>query len=1041
MFGKHCSAFVLKTLILSSTALAGMATLSPAHAQQPPPEVAEEEVIEEEVITVTGSRLAQDSTLTAPSPVVAVGGDDIRTSGQIDVATLLRESPALQASLPGSFSAFGGTPLGASTLNLRNLGAVRTLVLENGRRHVSGIEGTGSVDVNTISTALLDRVDILTGGASAVYGADAVTGVVNFVTRDGDSFDGLELRAQTGISDYGDAEEYFISLANGFESADGRTSFVMGVEYQSTEAVFAGERPFAGAGLRSFVANGPATGVDPQFSNTWIRDFRLPISSDGGVIAIGEAGTFPSAFLEVVFSGGNPGCATFGAAMVPTCQFFDNGTLRPYNPGDIFIDPFTASGGDAVPVNPDSELILPQSDRVMFQGAMRYEVFEDTDFFIDAKYVFSETIESDQVNGFNDDIPIQLDNPFIPAALQAQIAALQGEGLNPEIVMSRDVLDVSARANPLAERKTFRIVTGFQGELPGLGLDYEIAYNYGRTDADITSRERIEDRYFAAIDAIVDPDTNEIVCRSDRLDLFPGANIPLSSPFPAQNANFAITTFQPGDGQCVPVNLFGRDSISAEAAAFIFQPTTAQNEIEQENFFAGASGDTETFFSLPAGPIAFAFGYEWRRETSQFTPDSFSAAGLTFGTIDSNGGVTRPSFGSYEVTEYYAEARVPILKDQPFADSLEFNGAYRFSEYDTFGETDTWTIGGRWAPIDTLTFRASLSEAVRIPNIGEAFSPRFTAFIGATQDPCNPNFINAGSQFRFANCEALIGATVTNGTYNSANFLSARVPGSTGGNPDLNPEEAETLTIGAVWIPRGDFGGVFDGLVATVDYYEIKIDGLIDTLTGFEIAQNCVDAATINNDFCAAVDRDPVDGFITDFRSGFINLAAVETSGIDWRIDYTFDAPAFLGLADPGEIRLSTIGTRFLSNDETRDITAPDEVTDVLGTFTIPEWIVNFSADWMTADFVLGWRGRYESSQLAPGIEWQDLISDPNFVDISETGSSWVHDFSISYNVSDGVELYGGINNAFNEEPYIGSLGRPAGPRGRFFFAGLNTRF
>jgi outer membrane receptor protein involved in Fe transport len=819
-------------------ALAAVAVAAPtaAHAQDGEPE--------DETIIVTGSRIAQDSTLTAPSPVIAVGGDDIRTSGQIDITTLLRESPALQSSLPGSFSAFNGTPLGASTLNLRGLGDVRTLVLENGRRHVPGIEGTGTVDVNTISTALLERVDVFTGGASAVYGADAVSGVVNFILRNGASFDGFEVRGQAGISDDGDADETFISIATGSEFAAGRGSFVAGIEYQTTESLTAGERSFAGSGLRQLVANGPATGVPLNFSNTWIPDLRLPISSGGGVIAIGEAGTFPSAFLEVLFADGTPGCFDYGASAVPTCQYYERetGTLRPYNPGDVFIDAFTASGGDGIAAVPDSEVIWPQSERIMLQGILSFEVLENTNFFIDFKFVSSETIESDQVNGFNDDIPIALDNPFIPAPLRAQLDQLILDGDNPEVVMSRDALDLAARSNPIAERETIRIVAGFEGEFFRTGLDYQIYYNYGRTDADITVRQRFEDRYFAAIDAIEDPDTGEIVCRSDRLDLFPTADVPPSSPFPSTDPGFGITTFTPGDGQCAPIDLNGENSMSEEAAAFVFQPTTSRNEIEQENIVAVISGNSERMFSLPAGPVRFALGYEWRKETSSFTPDPVLAVpGLTFTTLDSRFGPQNASFGAYEVDELFGELQVPILANQPFAHLLEFNGAYRQSDYDTFGETDTWTMGGRWAPIESLTFRYSVAEAVRVPNIGEAFSPQFGVSIGATDDPCNVNLINAGSEFRFANCEALIGVTVTNGTYNSADFLSAQVPGTSGGNPNLNPEEAETTTIGFVWRPLGDFNGLFDGLIVTVDHYDIKITGLIASLSGFEIAQNCVD--------------------------------------------------------------------------------------------------------------------------------------------------------------------------------------------------------
>ncbi|MEE4174501.1 MAG: TonB-dependent receptor plug domain-containing protein, partial [Xanthomonadales bacterium] len=486
-------------------------------------------------VVVTGSRLVSDSTLDSASPVVSLGGEDIRTSGEIDIAALLREAPQLQASLPASYSAFNGTPLGASLLNLRNLGEERTLVLENGRRHVAGLEGTSSVDVNTISTALLDRVEVLTGGASSIYGADAVTGVVNFIMRDGDSFDGMEVRAQGGISSEGDAEEFFVSFANGAEIADGRGSMVFAGEYQQTEPIFAGDRDFTGLGRQFLVPNSEALqaafGIDPRFANAYVPNLRLPISSSGGVISLTG-----SAFVDVVLSGGVPGCDfPLGSAGIPACQIFDNGVLRPYNPGDVFIDGFNASGGDGVPAEPDDELLLPDSERMLFQAAFDYELHEYVNFFADGKFVRTETTESNQVNGFNDDIPISLDNPFIPAELRAQIETLQAEGIEPALVMSRDVLDTTTRSNPRAERSTFRAVLGFEGMIGGSGLNYEVSYVYGRTDADITGRALVEDRYFAAIDAVVDPETGEIVCRSD---IDPSATVPPSSPFPAQNPNF-----------------------------------------------------------------------------------------------------------------------------------------------------------------------------------------------------------------------------------------------------------------------------------------------------------------------------------------------------------------------------------------------------------------------------------------------------------------------------------------------------------------------
>ncbi|WP_269521318.1 TonB-dependent receptor domain-containing protein [Alteromonas sp. BMJM2] len=229
---------------------------------------------------------------------------------------------------------------------------------------------------------------------------------------------------------------------------------------------------------------------------------------------------------------------------------------------------------------------------------------------------------------------------------------------------------------------------------------------------------------------------------------------------------------------------------------------------------------------------------------------------------------------------------------------------------------------------------------------------------------------------------------------------------------------------------------MFDGLVFTLDYYNIQIDGLIDSLSGFDIASNCVDAPTINNQFCDAVDRNATNGSISNFRSGFINLAAVETSGIDFRVDYGFDLAELFDTASRVNVTLN--GTNFLKNDEVRDVSAPDEVTDVLGTFSRPEWIVNMNVDYLIGDFVIGWQGRYESSQLLPGLENQDIENNPDFVSITSTGSALVHDFSVSYTFDDSLEVYGGVNNAFEEDPYLGTLSRPAGPRGRFFFLGLN---
>lgn len=1006
--------------LLTTSSAGAMMIAAPAMAQDT-----------DDNIVVTGSRIQTDSATSAASPVVSIGGEDIATSGQTDIGALLRETPSLQGSLPSNFSAFNvgdteDSDLGIGLLDLRSLGVERTLVLQNGRRHVAGTAGQAAVDVNTIPISMLDRVEVLTGGASSIYGGDAVSGVVNFILRDGSDFDGLEVRGQGGISDNGDAEEAFLSVATGFEFADGRGSAVIGAEYTRTEPVFASDRSFAGSGQFLFAPNSPEVsafvGSDPNASNTFIPNATLPVSSRFGIIALGDETDPPSAFGYVASSpdGTFP---TIGSGNIPVVQVFDNGTLRAYNAGDIFIDPFNAIGGDAIAVNPDLELILPKTNRLVVNGNAEYEINSKMNFFIESKFAFSDTFDSVQVNGFNDDIPIALDNPFIPAALQAQITSLQNDGLDPVIVMSRDTIDQSVVPLPNAERQTFRIVGGLRGDLTDW-MQYEISYNYGRTNVNVYNRNtRIEDRFFAAVDAVVDPMTGQIVCRSDLDDT---AEPPLS-PFPQARSGFL--TFDAGDGQCKPINLFGENTITGEGADFAFIDTVDNTVLTQEVFLATLSGDTSAFFELPAGPIGWAGGVEYRNETSQFTPDPLDTAGLTFGAV--SGGPTSPAGGSFEVWEGFFEGRIPLISDMTLVEYFEVSGAVRISDYDSIGRTTAWSVGGRWQPTEDLTFRGTYSKAVRPPNIGELFSPRQPATIGADQDPCNPQFINAGTSFRAANCAAL---GIPAG-YNSTDFNSAFVPGVTGGNPNLSEEQATTITAGFVYQPS-DF---LDGLTVIADFYDIKIDGAIDDLAAFDIAQACVDLPTINNQFCDQIFRDPADRNITGFESGQINLGALETRGVDWSVSYTFDVFPFTDNEDLGSLTLSSVGTRFLRYNEFQDPVDLTVFEDRLGAFARPKWITNINADWMIGDWNFGWSGRFESSQLLPGIDNSDLDSDPLFSDPTETGRAFVHDITAQYNVSDNLQIYGGINNLLDREPFKATLSRPAGPRGRFFFIGVQA--
>ena len=1018
------------SLLAAGTSLFALGLSLPAMAQETVDTTEDEESVQERVI-ITGSRIATDSTTTAASPVLSIGADELETSGETDIAFLLRETPALNASLPGSFSAFNAadtedSDLGVGLLNLRNLGIERTLVLQNGRRHVSGTAGQAAVDTNTIPVSLLDRVEVLTGGASSVYGADAVSGVVNFILRDGASFDGLEYRLQGGVTSRGDAEELFASIANGFDFDNGRGDAVVSLEYSRTDAVFASDRTFAGRGIQSLVENSAAVsaafGRDPNAANVFVPDFTIPISSNLGIIAIGDGGA--SAFggvADLVFGGPQ----FIGTSMVPGVQVFDAGFLRPFDPG-VVANLFEASGGDGISATPDIELILPDSERVVFNALTRYEIVPGHNFFLEGKYAYSDTRDSIQVNGFNDDIPIALDNPFIPAALRDQLDSLIAEGIDPVIAVSRDVIDEAVVPLPRAERETFRFVGGLQGELP-FNTNYELSYNYGRTNVTVTNgNTRIEDRFFAAIDAVIDPATGQAVCRST-LQSNNGDTVtnPPLSPFPQFREGFF--TFQPGDGQCQPINILGANTIAGPGADFAFIDTIDRTVLTQEVILGTLNGDTEDFFSLPGGAIGWAAGLEYRKDTTDFMPDPLDTTGLTAGFRTP----TQPAGGTDEVLDFFLEGKAPLLANLPLAELVEVSGSVRFSDYRSIGNTTTWSVGGRYSPHEWLTVRGTYSEAIRAPNLGELFSPQQPATLGATADPCNANFLDAGSEFRAQNCAMLVPAG-----FNSANFNSAFVPGVSGGNPNLNAEEAETFTVGFVFEPQGPLTGF--RLIA--DYYDIQIAGAIDDLTGFQIASNCVDLPTLDNVFCEQITRDPVNANITFFESGQINLGAFETKGVDFSAVYDFDLDSLINAA-AGNLRLSATGTRFIEFDETPDAAEPDAIIDRLGTFADPEWIVNFAADYSIANWNIGWRGRYESSQLLPGITNEDIISNPDFADPFASGSAFVHDFTTQYDFSEKFQIYGGVNNAFDRDPFIGTLSRPAGPRGRFFFVGIQGNF
>ena len=971
------------------------------------------EQVELQALVVTGSRIAIPENLTTPNPVEQVTSEELELSGELDVAAYLRDMPALFTSLTANQSARTNSPLGVSQLNLRGLGTNRTLVLVNGRRNVSGVAGTAAVDLSSIPSSMIERIDVVTGGASAIYGADGVSGVVNVILRD--DYDGFAYQARTSFTEDGGGETVNVNAIAGSNFVDRRGNVTVAVDFSRTGSIDSTQRAdFAGLNLASFMPSSPelaaALGINPNAANTFATNRRLPVSSPNGIIWLQDANDLNDpGFLNLL----DPG-RTIGSGAFPVAQIIDDsGTLRAYNRGDFFVNLFEAVGGDGIPATPNLIELQPETTRGNINGNFSFEITPDVQFFTESSFSRMETLSRNQVNGFSDDIPIALDNPFIPDALRAQINQLEAEGITPEIWISRDNLDVPALSS--AEQTSYRISSGFEGLL-GDSWNYTVSYTFGQTDRIFTNESaRVEDRFFAAVDAVRDPETGNIVCRSD---LDPTA-VPPVAPFP--NVRSGFLTFSPGDGQCQPINLFGRDTTSAEAQDFVFQEARSKAKMTQQVFSAILAGNSADWFELPGGPLGMAVGLEYREEKSRFAPAELEDAGLLFNTVTTR---SEPVDGKFDVTEVFGEVNVPILADRPFVEDLSLSAAVRVADYSTVGNSLSWSFGGTWMPIDDIRIRATYGQAVRAPNINELFSPPQPIFIGAAQDPCNENLIDAGSEFRRANCEALVGPN-----FDSTEFVSAFITGRAGGNPNLDEETAKSLTTGVVYI-----SSALPGFTATLDYYEVTIDDAITVVPGLTVVQRCVDAPTLDNDFCALVQRDPTDGFITFFESGQQNVSKLEARGIDFNFGYGFDTAI-------GDLNLELGGSRSLRRRDFQFQNFPDEFEDRLGEFAFPKWVLNSRVSLTRDDWSVHLRSHYQGNQLLPGVANQDIESNPDFVDPMSTGSAFVHHLSARWSMSDAIQITGGINNLANRKPFLGTVLRPAGYAGRSYFVGLTHSF
>src|SRR5579872_1340384 len=885
-------------------------------------------------VVITGSRIARPE-LESTTPITIVGAPDIQASGNLNIADVLRNLPQVGISgLSSSNTNFSTAGGGINSINLRNLGDNRTLVLVNGRRFVSGYTSatTNVVDVNMIPTDFIERVDVITGGASAVYGSEAISGVVNFILKD--HFEGVRVRGQAGGATEGGENTRLASLTAGSSFADDRGAAMFNITYDK---------------------------------DTGLRSSQRDISKiDTSVAHKGIFGAFssfnPQGNFTLADSHGN----------------VDDG-LYTIDPSGAVVPYVTSLGFNRDPLR---RITVP-TDRTLISANLSYKLAENQKLYTEFTYGLTHTLTqiepfalgvgpaagvTDNVYG-GSGVGIPLTNPYIPADLRAIIAA---DNADPTVTNGcstgtvgdcityigarKRLVDVNIRSSE-ARRQTSRVVFGFKGDIFSTPWTYDVSYNYGRTTDNQSSTGQVNVLNLRfALDSIVDPATGKIVCR-DPVAVAQG---------------------------CVPVNVFGFHSITPAAAQYINALETRDAVIQEQITSAIAQGPV---FKLPAGDIVAVIGAEHRKEQSSEVWDSLSNQGL-------NGGNQIPNtFGAYTVKDVFTEVAVPLLASKPFVKDLSVEGAYRSSDYNTVGRVSTWNLRLNFAPIDDLRFRGAYSRATRAPNLSELYQGPAQTFPSGFTDPCD-GLTPASTGAIAAACKAIPAvahAINSPGGFNYSFLDYQTITGYNSGNPRLQPETAKTYTLGLVFTPQ-----FLRSLTATVDYYHIKIDNAVNSIDIPSLLNQCL--LTGSQTYCASVFRDPNSGKLTRVDQVSINTASLETAGVDTEVRYHMELPAYLGDTLAFGLNWNWLQKLDVINQAgAPTVHYRGQIAEVPGGVELPGGPVNritLQAQYAWRGLSAGWTVRYQG----PMKDQVDLaLVSPQQAPFNNVGSYTYHDIQLSY--------------------------------------------
>lgn len=1008
---------LLSGVSIVAAAAAAALTGGTAHAQDANAQGQDEEIV------VTGTRIPQPNLVTT-SPVTQLTAADITTSGVTRVEDLTNQLPQVFAA-QGSNVSNGAS--GTATVNLRGLGSQRTLVLLNGRRMPYGDPGSSAADLNQIPGAMVERVEVLTGGASAVYGSDAIAGVVNFIMRDNfegfridaqygfhqhtnDDNDGhlrdeLEFRHSTNPSQYNlppdnvvDGYSKEITAIFGASSPDGRGNVTAYLGYRSNDAILQGNRDYSGCALAN-----PSTSARPY--------------APAGTLhwnCGGSATSFPGYFYY------NGAAQTINQT---------TGNFQAFTPNNLY---------NFGPLN-----YYQRPDERYSAGAFaHYQINDRIEAYAEAMFTDYRTDAQIAPSGdFFNTNTINCGNPFVQA-IGNQGTTNGGLCSAGQIAANSVVSLYIARRNVEGggrddnrEFESYRTVLGVRGAVSD-NWDYDISGTYARTNLSQVYRNDFSVTRMGRALNVTNAGPDGILGNGD-------------------DAPICASVLDGTDPACVPWNVFTPGGVTPAALAYLQVPLVRTASTTQQDVIATLTGDTGIVSPAAHSPVQVSLGAEYRRDALDSTTDASFSSGDGAG----QGGPTLGLQGHTDVFELFGEARVPLVEDAPFAHLLSVDLAYRWSDYDSGTQTDTYKVGAEWAPTEDIRFRASFQHAVRAPNVIELFAAQGAGLFNLGFDPCD-NVHNGG--VTPASCIGVNPWQVTLAQSNAGglNNPAGQYNGLFGGNPNLSPEEADTTTIGVVFQPR-----FAPGLNVSVDYFDIDVTNLI-TATGAAVLSACYFGGDIAS--CNAISRNPANGRLWGGNPNArvfalnTNIGGLKTQGFDLNANYHWD------LGGAGGLSFQLIGT-YLSKLETDEGAATGRNPyDCVGLWSgdancgtpNPEWRHRFRVGWETPwDLELDLTWRYFSSvHREQNVGGQGGFEADGSLVANQLGTTLdatsFFDIAGTWKVRDNASLRFGVNNFLDEVPPISTnthVGAGFGngntfpqvydATGRFVFAGITVDF